>query len=71
MVNAVKATVSQEAVLESGVVTNQSLSLSQAVALSAYAPPQSPFAYVEQDMALAATSGGTLEMPLPRLAKML
>lgn len=59
MTSAVKAFVSQDAVLAAGQNTKNNMAISQALALSAYAPPQTPYARVEQDMALAATSAGT------------
>lgn len=59
MTSAIKATVSQESVLTAGQATKTNLSVSQAITLSAYAPPQTPFARVEQDMALVAVSAGT------------
>lgn len=59
MTSAIKATVSQESVLLAGQATKTNLSVSQAIALSAYAPPQTPFAFVEQDLTLAAVSAGT------------
>lgn len=59
MTSAVKTPVTQEAVLSAEGAGKVNIALSQAVTLSAYGPPQSPFGYVTQDMALAATSAGT------------
>lgn len=59
MTSAIKTPVTQGALLAAEGAGKVNVSISQTVTLSAYAPPQTPFGYITQDLTLIATSAGT------------